>query len=100
MYDKIPISKMSHEEWLALRKTGLGGSDAGAVCGLNPYSSPMKVFRDKTTEETEEPDSEATKVCGGTFYGGHRAESKEVQFHVPEQGSSIYDSGCGPPGSG
>ena len=25
---------MSHEEWLAHRKNGIGGSDAGAICGL------------------------------------------------------------------
>ena len=62
MYEKIPVSKMSREEWLALRKTGIGGSDAGAVCGLNPYSSPMKVFWDKTTDKTEEQDSEAVRI--------------------------------------
>lgn len=54
MCEKIATAEMSRGEWLRLRKTGLGGSDAGAVCGLNPYSSPVKVFRDKTCVETEE----------------------------------------------
>lgn len=45
---KISLNGMSREDWLKVRKTGIGGSDAGAVCGLNPYSSAMKVFRDKT----------------------------------------------------
>lgn len=47
--------------WLKMRKTGIGGSDAGAVCGLNPYSSPMKVYLDKTSEEVEDIDSETMR---------------------------------------
>ena len=61
MYEKIPTADMPHDEWLRLRKTGIGGSDAGAICGLNPFSSPMKVFLDKTSLETEEQDSEAIR---------------------------------------
>lgn len=38
----------SREEWLALRKGYIGGSDAGAVMGLNPYSSPYAVWAEKT----------------------------------------------------
>lgn len=61
MFQKTPTAKMSHAEWLALRKTGIGGSDAGTVCGLNPYSSPMKLFHDKTSEDTEELDNESVR---------------------------------------
>ena len=58
---KIPTEKMCREEWLKLRKTGIGGSDAGAVCGLNPYRSPFSVYMDKTSEEVSEDDSEAMR---------------------------------------
>lgn len=61
MYEKIPTAGMGREEWLKIRKTGIGGSDAGAVCGLNPFSSPMKVFADKTNDEIQEIDSEALR---------------------------------------
>lgn len=60
-YFTIPTKDMSREAWLRLRKTGIGGSDAGAICGLNPYSSALNVFYDKTTEETEDEDSEAMR---------------------------------------
>lgn len=50
MYETIPTLHMGHEEWLKLRKTGIGGSDAAAVCGLNPYASPMSIYKDKTEE--------------------------------------------------
>lgn len=62
MYEKLSTANMNREEWLQLRKTGLGGSDAGAVCGLNPYSSPVKVYHDKTTDVMEESDSEAVRI--------------------------------------
>lgn len=62
LYEKIPIAGMDTNEWLRLRKTGIGGSDAGAVCGLNPYSSPMKVFYDKISDEVEEKDSESIRI--------------------------------------
>lgn len=48
-------------EWLKLRKGGIGGSDAGAICGLNPYVSPMAVYHDKTTDNVENFDNEAMR---------------------------------------
>lgn len=62
MFEKLSLSGVSNEEWLRLRKSGIGGSDAGAICGVNPYSSAMKVFRVKTGEEVEEQDSEAIRI--------------------------------------
>jgi putative phage-type endonuclease len=49
---------MSREDWLKMRQTGLGGSDASAVVGLNRYRSPLSVYYDKVqgepvTEENE-----------------------------------------------
>lgn len=39
---------LSRAEWLALRRMGIGGSDAAAVCGLDPYRSPFELWLDKT----------------------------------------------------
>lgn len=61
MVKKIPVLSMSREEWLRQRKHGIGGSDAGAICGLNPYSSPMRVYHEKTTEEISDSDNEAMR---------------------------------------
>ena len=49
------------KEWLRYRKGGIGGSDAGAVCGLNPYRTAMEVYYDKTSDEIEEIDNEAMR---------------------------------------
>ncbi|MCM1246728.1 MAG: YqaJ viral recombinase family protein [Roseburia sp.] len=59
--ERIPTQGMSHEEWLAERKKGIGGSDAGAICGLNPYRSPLAVYQDKISTETDDTDSESMR---------------------------------------
>lgn len=61
MYEKISTAGMEKKEWLTLRKTGIGGSDAGTVCGLNPYGNLIKLFYDKTGKEVEEQDNEAMR---------------------------------------
>ncbi len=61
MYETISTLNMDHEEWLKLRRTGIGGSDAAAVCGLNPYASPMTVYRDKTAGDFLSEDNEAMR---------------------------------------
>lgn len=58
---KISTTDLTHEEWLRLRKTGIGGSDAGAICGLNPYASPMSVYYEKTSLETKDFDNESMR---------------------------------------
>ncbi len=60
--EKLTATKnLSHEEWLKKRKAGIGGSDAGAVCGLNPYRTAMQVYIDKTTDSLKTVDSEAMR---------------------------------------
>jgi len=39
---------MNRADWLKARRRGLGGSDAGAIAGLNPWVSPVQVWMDKT----------------------------------------------------
>ena len=48
----------SEEEWLEIRKTGIGGSDAGAVCGVNPYRSPVQAWLEKTGKADNFEDNE------------------------------------------
>ncbi len=82
MYEKIPTKEMSHEDWLKLRKTGIGGADAGAICGLNPFSSPMKVFHDKNSEDIQESVSEALRQ-------GHDLEQYVAQRFTEATGLKV-----------
>lgn len=42
------IKTANHDEWLALRKQYIGGSDAAAVVGLNPWVSPYSLWAEKS----------------------------------------------------
>ncbi len=48
------IEFSSDEEWLELRREGIGGSDMGAILGINKYSSPLKVYLDKVENIRED----------------------------------------------
>ena len=61
MCHSVSTANLSKEEWLALRKTGIGGSDAGAVCGLHPYCSAIHVFQEKVSETIPEVDNESMR---------------------------------------
>ena len=44
----VNTENLSYEEWLEYRKTGIGGSDASVVCGINKYKSPIELWMEKT----------------------------------------------------
>lgn len=51
---------MSREDWLAARRSlGLGGSEAAAAAGLDPYKSPMALWLEKTGQVEPEEAGEA-----------------------------------------
>ena len=52
---------MTREEWLESRRNGIGGSDASAILGLNPYSTPLSVYMDKIGKGKEEETNEAMR---------------------------------------
>ena len=86
MYTRIPVGGLSREEWLRLRKTGIGGSDAGAICGLNPYSSPMSVYCDKAGLGLgEENGREAVRQ-------GHDLEGYVAQRFMEATGLKVHHS--------
>lgn len=40
--------EINEAEWLRMRRLGIGGSDIGAIIGLNPWKTPLDVFLEKT----------------------------------------------------
>ena len=44
----------AHDEWLAFRTKGVGGSDMGTILGLNPYSTPYDLWLEKTGRQQPE----------------------------------------------
>lgn len=53
--------KVDHDEWLARRQTGIGGSDAGAIMGVHPYRGTFSVWADKMGTLPPVEDNEAMR---------------------------------------
>lgn len=69
------MTELSRAEWIARRRTGIGGSDVAAILGLSKYRSPLDVYKDKIGET---PDSEQSQAA----YWGTKLEdivAKEFQ---------------------
>lgn len=58
---------MSEREWRESRRNGIGGSDAGTICGLNKYKSPVELWLEKRGEIQPEE-------AGESAYWGHVLE--------------------------
>ena len=54
--------KMTHDEWVALRKSSIGGSDAAVCVNMNPYSDLLTLYADKKGLSSEKETSEAMRL--------------------------------------
>jgi len=50
------------DEWHALRKTGIGASEAAAACGLSSYKTPLDLYLDKTGQIDPFKGNDATRL--------------------------------------
>ena len=55
----------TYENWLNGRKNGIGGSDASAIVGLNPYKSNIDLWQEKTGLKQPEDISDKAYVKFG-----------------------------------
>ena len=51
MAELLNIKDLTREEWLQERMTGIGGSDAGTILGVNKWKSKTQLFFEKTNPE-------------------------------------------------
>ena len=56
------MNTQTREEWLAERKSGIGGSDAAAILGLSPWSTPVQIWCDKTGRALPKEETEAMRI--------------------------------------
>ena len=76
---------MTHKsiEWLEARQSGIGGSDAAAILGVNPFMTVQELYEDKTTEIRN--DRELT----GPMKRGIVLEPIAADYYVEETGRTI-----------
>ena len=80
------IRKGTREEWLALRRTGLGGSDAGAIIGVNPWRTAVDVWLDKTGMAQPFEGNDAT-------YWGNQLEDLVAREYAKRTGMPVGNYG-------
>ena len=76
---------MSREEWLKERKTYIGGSDIGAIVGVNKYKSAVDVYMDKVSDEIKEENTNATYWGCALEDAVAKAYSEKTGFDVKEE---------------
>lgn len=88
----VSTADMPHEEWLRRRKHSIGGSDAAAVVGLNPYISQYALWAEKTGKVPGFEGNLATEV--GAFLEEFVAKKFESETgkRVKRRNAFIYNS--------
>jgi len=65
----VDTKDLSRNEWLEVRKSGIGGSDAAAAIGLNPYMSPLELWLIKTGRDATLPRPDADDTKEPVYWG-------------------------------
>lgn len=91
---KISTRGMSREEWLRRRREMIGGSDAGALLGLNAYNSPYALWCEKTGKVIPEDISDKEAVRLGNDLEQYVAERfmEATGKKVRRDNTIIYNS--------
>lgn len=67
----VKTTELDRDQWLQVRKGGIGSSDAAAAVGLNPYKSQLEIWLEKTGRDEHlpriDPQDESTPVYWGTL---------------------------------
>jgi len=70
-------------EWLRQRRSGIGGTDISAIIGLNPWRTPLDVWRDKTGRDTSET------ITAEAAYWGNALEDLVARRYAEVTGRQV-----------
>lgn len=65
----VKTNKLSRDEWLEVRKHGIGSSDAAAAVGLNPYKSQLELWMEKTGRDAGLPKPDPHDTSAPVYWG-------------------------------
>lgn len=92
MITKLSTLNMPHEQWLSERRNGIGGSDAGAIIGLNPYKTSFDVYADKLQLVPDKEDNEAMRQGRDLEEYVARRFEEETRKRVRRENHILYNS--------
>lgn len=70
---------MDYQEWLEVRKQGIGSSEAATACGLNPYMSMLELWIIKTGRTQQNIDDDSSGVA--PLYWGKQLEPLVAEYY-------------------
>lgn len=65
----VKTNDLSRDEWLGVRKRGIGSSDAAAAVGLNPYQSQLELWMVKTGRDAALPKTDPNDESSPMYWG-------------------------------
>ncbi|MCV2370014.1 YqaJ viral recombinase family nuclease [Roseateles oligotrophus] len=65
----VKTTNLDRDEWLEVRKGGIGSSDAGAAVGLNPYKSQLQLWMEKTGRDANLPKTDPNDETSPMYWG-------------------------------
>ena len=65
----VSTKDMDRDDWLEVRRTGIGSSDAATAAGLNPYQSPLELWMNKTGKADLLPAIDPNDDTSPMFWG-------------------------------
>lgn len=83
----VNTKDMAYQDWLEVRKQGIGSSDAATACGLNPYMSMLELWLIKTGRQTQSIEDESSGVA--PLYWGKQLEPLVAEFYSMHTHSKV-----------
>ncbi|WP_084404128.1 YqaJ viral recombinase family protein [Marinobacterium litorale] len=84
----VDTRPLDRSEWLRVRQSGIGASDAAAAVGLNPYQSKLALWMDKTGRDSEdEPILDGT--ADSPVYWGNVLEPIVAEHYAKRTGFKV-----------
>ena len=71
--------QLNYQQWLEVRKQGIGSSDAATACGLNPYMSMLELWMIKTGRIQQSIEDESAGHA--PLYWGKQLEPLVAQYY-------------------
>ena len=58
------IDKLSYKDWLQVRRSGIGGSDAAASLGMSPWKSALELWQEKVSGQNQPSQENEAMIWG------------------------------------
>ncbi len=65
----VKTNDLSRDDWLNVRKGGIGSSDAASAVGLNPYKSQLQLWMEKTGRDGNLPKTDPNDETSPMYWG-------------------------------